>query len=264
MSGAGKLSNFKNIENADNAYKQLCRICEKNLQEQLRNYLKNNYEVQSYKSYWSSIKRYFRQIEDGQTTINKGMRRELIKVIERFFYQQEDDELVYETLLHRLGGVTYQSSNQSALENYTGIYDAYYTTSNDDSFDESILEIVKVKGDNRNYFRWLNKSINSDFVSHHGYAFDYKNRIYLTGMGYNFTRPMLIRKPKQFRKPSVTLSAVVMAHTLDDNIFAASCILVHENNTKRNYYRENSRAIAKLMAEANMRSHLIKLNPPDS
>ena len=151
-----------------------------------------------------------------------------IQLIDEFYYHHYGDYPFYEQLLSRLGDAV---RDQTGLDQYLGDYIVYYATTEKPNFLTGHIELIKKDNGSVIYRSNTKLADNNDPIPHNGYVFLIMNRLYFTGLGFNFTRPILVDVTNKILETDI-LSGIVMSITEKQKVFATRLALIHKSNKK--------------------------------
>lgn len=177
-----------------------------------------------------SLDRYFKMLEEGELP-KRSMTRVVSDSILEYYNNEFNDHDVYGTLLSRLA--KREDNSQGEISKFCGDYLLFTASQREDrGFSFRLLTIRREE----EIYRWsIKRRIGDPTDRQYGFVFSYEDRLYLTGMGPNFTKPIIIEKPKQKKalSPEISdfLSGVTASITNNGEIFAAALVAVHETNS---------------------------------
>lgn len=178
-----------------------------------------------------NVKNYLKKIESDEEP-KRDMSSKIRAAIGRFYYNNFEDDHTYEVLLNRLAKST--SVSQERITHFTGSYVVFRSSARSKfGYTPSAITIKR----ERNLFSWSHKkTVGSAVDDHYGFVFDYGDRLYLTGMGPNFTRPMLVEKPDGIPEAEAAksefLHGALSSITENGEIYAANFFMVHEDHSE--------------------------------
>lgn len=164
--------------------------------------------------------------EERRKRIIEPTRRAVIDFYRTHFTEFE----TYHTLLSRLAKL--EHFDQKSISKFVGRYSLFlYSTRSERKYTSQTLEITEQD----DMYKWHSiVKTDSDVFRHFGYVFDYGNRLYLTGMGPTFTRPILIAKPSTFEPKNDRLRGILMSITDRKELYSSNFVAFHDKFKERN------------------------------
>jgi hypothetical protein len=149
------------------------------------------------------------------------------EIIKDFYHYELGDYTFYAELLKRLGDPI---RDQGKMNDFVGKYLAYYYEKDSEKgYRQGSVNIKKNENGSYSY-QSIIKSDSGVVYRHDGFAFIVSKRIYFTGLGYNFTRPVLFNVMDKDVRNNPIDGIVLSITKADGNIFARRLFLVHESN----------------------------------